>query len=76
MIRSFFKPLLSLDMLGAKVPSFNIGGQERVRTYTGSLVSLTILAATFMFAMLKWQVMFLRENPEIISYADEISSEE
>ena len=75
MIRLFFKPLLSFDMLGAKVPSFNIDGQNRLRTYVGSLVSLCILAATFLFALLKWQVMFLRLNPEIISFADEISSD-
>ena len=46
------KPLKSLDVLGADVPSFNIGGQEQVRTYTGGLVSFVILAATFLFATL------------------------
>ena len=58
-------------MLGAEVPTFNIGGQDRVRTYTGGLVSLAILVATFLYAILKWQVMFLRKSPEIVSYTDE-----
>ena len=49
----FFKPLLRLDMLGANVPTFNIGGQDRVRTYPGGLVSLVILVATFLFGVLK-----------------------
>ena len=65
-------------MLGAEVPTFNIGGQDRVRTYTGGLVSLAILAATFLFAMLKWQVMFLKKSPEIVRTTDEsgISSDD
>ena len=58
-------------MLGAEVPTFNIGGQDRVRTYTGGLFSVGILAATFFFAMHKLQVMFLRKSPEIVSFTDE-----
>ena len=58
-------------MLGAEVPTFNIGGQDRVRTYTGGLVSLAILAATFLFAMHKLQVMFLRKSPDIVSFTNE-----
>ena len=64
-------PLLSLDMLGAEAPKFNIGGKDSVRTYTGGLVSLLILSATFLFAMLKLQVMFLRKRPDVVSFTDE-----
>ena len=68
-----YHPLLSLDMLGAEAPKFNIGGKDSVRTYTGGLVSLLILSATFLFAMLKWQKMLLRNNPEIVSFTDDIA---
>ena len=67
----FFKPLLRLDMLGADVPTFNIGGQDRVRTYPGGLVSFGILVATFLFGVLKLQHLLLRKRPEIVSYTDD-----
>ena len=71
MKRTILKPLLNLDMLGAEVPMFNIGKQDSARTYIGGLVSCVILAATFLFAVLKWQVMILRKSPDIVSFTDE-----
>ena len=78
MKRTILKPLLNLDMLGAEVPWFNIGKQDSVRTYTGGLVSFVIFAATFLFAVQKWQVMILRKSPDIVSFTDEsaISSDD
>ena len=41
-----------------------------MRTYTGSLFSLVIIAATFLFATLKLQNMFMRKSPEIQNFTD------
>ena len=64
------KPLLRLDLLGKAMPSFNIKGEDQVRTKSGGLVSLLIMATIFMFATLKLQHLMNKKSPSITTFTD------
>ena len=52
-IRNYLK---SLDMFGSGV-TFNIDGEETVKSYIGSFFSFVIICVTLVYAFTKWQVM-------------------
>ena len=62
--------LLKLDLLSTPLPSFNIKGESEVRTKSGGLISLVILAAIFMFATLKLEHLLNKKSPEISTFED------
>ena len=52
-ITNLFK---SLDMFGSSV-TFNIDGQETVKSYIGSFLSFVLISVTIMYAFTRYQVM-------------------
>ena len=62
--------LLSVDIFGAPIPTFNLKGEQHVRTYCGSCVSLMIIYVTFLFAILKLQHLFSMHNPTVNTYVE------
>ena len=62
--------LLTLDMFGTPLPSFNIQGEDQVRTHCGGCVSLLIMYVTFLFATLKLQHLLSKHNPSVNDFVD------
>ena len=44
---------LNIDIFGKPIPSFNIDGKNKVKTYIGSCLTLIILFLTLTFGILK-----------------------
>ena len=61
-------------MFGAPLPSFNVEGDEKVKTTIGALVSFSIISLTFLFALLKFQHMSEFRNPSITTFEEEIEA--
>ena len=53
------------------VPSFNIRGQDSVKTTIGTCMSMMIMFLTLAYALLKLQHMLQKKNPDIIQFTDE-----
>ena len=66
----------NLDMFGASLPPFNIGGESQVRTCPGGVLSLIAMLLTFMFAVLKMQQFFEKSGPSIVQNFHEFDSHE
>ena len=49
--------LKSADIFGADLPGFNLRGKESVQTSCGAIMTIFIVALSFLFASLKLQVM-------------------
>ena len=47
--------LLTMDMFGEPLPTFNIKGESDVRTHCGGCISITIIYIVFYFAAVKMQ---------------------
>ena len=62
------KMLLTLDMFGAQLPTFNLKGEEKVRTHCGGCTSLIIIYVTFLFATLKLQHLLSKHNPTVNTF--------
>ena len=78
MLREIVK---KFDIFGSKVPTFNIDGEDDVKTVTGGLLSLIIMMLTGIFGILKMQHLLERMHPEIhnntvpLSFDDDYSLE-
>ena len=70
-----FQKIKDLDFFASPVPSFNLDGEYSVKTWTGALSSMLVLALTFSFAMLKLEHMVLRKNPQLNSNTAPIDEE-
>ena len=57
--------LKKIDFFAAQVPSFNIGGKNKVQTWFGSCASIIILFMTLTFGLLKLEKLYHRKNPQI-----------
>ena len=53
--------LKSLDMFGSGI-SFNIDGQDNVKSYIGSFFSVVLVCLTLVYAFTKWQVLLNYED--------------
>ena len=62
------KMLIEADMFPAQIPQFNIKGKDTIRTYCGGLISLIINYLFFLFAMIKFEHLITRHNPQIVMY--------
>ena len=52
--RSVDDVLKQADAFGRPLPMFNINGKEKVQTWTGGLLTLSIILGTFVFALHKF----------------------
>ena len=64
------KMLIEADSFPAPLPLFNSKGQEAIKTYFGGLVSLIINYLFFLFAVVKFQQLVTRHNPQIVEYLE------
>ena len=62
--------LKKMDIFATRLPSFNMNGEEEVRTAAGGILSLAIYTLTFVFSLMKIQDLFLRKNPDITIFTD------
>ena len=62
-----FNFIKSVDLFGAQVPNFNIGGRYLIKTWTGSLFSIVIMLLRFIFGLLKLDHLAQRKNPTVIT---------
>lgn len=72
-LKSFVAPppfLHKLDMFAEPMPSFNLEGKQKVRTYPGGLLSLFIFYLTFMFSVIKLSHLLSRHNPIVNTYLE------
>ena len=60
-----------MDLFGAEIPKFTLGGHKSVQTLFGGLVSFCIVYVTFLFAVMKLQHMIIKKNPTINFSVDE-----
>ena len=49
------KFLKNVDIFGEPVPSFKISGKGSIKTFTGALISMTIIFLTITFGLIKLQ---------------------
>ena len=59
------------DSFASPAPSFTIQGSETVTSCMGGFLSLVIMYLVFVFTMLKFQQLLLRENPTINTHIEE-----
>ena len=64
------KMLIEADMFPAQIPSFNSKGRDAIKTYFGGLNSLIINYLFFLFALVKFQQLVTRHNPQIVEYVE------
>ena len=54
-----------VDRYGADLPSFNLKGKESVKTFSGGIMTVIILAITLLFAGIKMEQLVMRKNPDV-----------
>ena len=54
-----------LDMFGSDLPTFNLGGQEKITTYPGGVLSLLITVVMMSYAFMKFNHLIDKHNPNI-----------
>ena len=59
------KMLLTMDMFGEPLPSFNIKGQSDVRTHCGGCLSMLIIITAIAFALAKLEHLLAKQNPSV-----------
>ena len=64
------KMLIKSDMFPAPLPHFNIKGKAGIKTYFGGMVSIIINYLFFLFAVVKFQQMMTRHNPQIVEHLE------
>ena len=74
--KTFMNLLKRLDLFSESLPSFTLQGERNVRTVSGSLCSILILALTFIFGLLKFEHLLERKNPTIVSNEEELDPDE
>ena len=52
-------------MFGKRVPEINIQGQSEINTSFGAFVTITIIALTISFGLVKLEHLLQRKNPVI-----------
>ena len=57
--------LSRFDIFGVRLPTLNIGGQDRMRTSCGGRLTLIIMLITILFGIWKIQQMLQRANPSV-----------
>ena len=62
--------LKTIDMFGAPLPGFNLGGEDTIKTYCGGLLSSFIIMITLLFASLKLNHLLSRYNPQVNDYVE------
>ena len=70
------KFLKNLDMFGGLVPNLNIGGEHKIKTSIGSLMSISIMFILTLFGIMKLQHWMMRKNPSVVTVQDENGLEE
>ena len=53
MVQNVSKTIVKFDLFGQRVPSFRLDGDSEVTTKIGGLISILLIAITFLFARLK-----------------------
>ena len=56
------------DMFGRSVPSFNIKGDETLKTNLGAALTMILLAIVLLYSSVKFIELESRNNPNISSY--------
>ena len=57
--------LHTLDHYGRSLPVFNLRGQTKIHTYCGSLTSLSVYIIMLLFAVIKFNHLVAKHNPNI-----------
>ena len=61
-IKSVFK---NLDNYGKEVPAFNVGGETRVSTVCGGIISVLVMTLTLTYSIVKLTQLINKQNPTI-----------
>lgn len=70
------KFIKDLDMFGERVPEINIRGQTTIKTSVGACVTITIIALTISFGLVKLEHLVQRKNPTINIMHEPLQEEE
>ena len=60
--------LQNLDSFGEPLPTFNIKGRDQVQTQVGGFVTLALIIVVTMFAIVKFEHLTSKYNPQMSSY--------
>ena len=61
-IKNVFK---NLDNYGKEVPTFNLGGETRVSTVCGGIISVLVMILTLTYSIVKLTQLINKDNPNI-----------
>ena len=64
------KMLIKADMFPAPIPQFNSKGKNAIKTYFGGFISFISYYLFFLFAMVKFEQLITRHNPQIVEYLE------
>ena len=59
------RALQRIDIFGKEVPSFNLNGQKKIKTQCGGFMSFVIPVVVLLFAAMKFQDLWERNNPQV-----------
>ena len=71
MISSSFPSFIKkMDFFASPVPSFYIDKRDTITTSVGAISSILILIVTFMFALIRFEILASRKNPNLTNYEE------
>ena len=65
---SSFEFFRNIDIFGASIPSFNLGGKQYIKTWTGAISTLIIFMLLVLFGSMKLDHLLRRSNPIINTF--------
>ena len=64
--------LEDIDAFSKPIPVFNIRGKTSVSTWAGGLLTIAIATVVLMFAIIRFEHMMSKYNPNINDYYDDL----
>ena len=68
----FIGKMMALDKFAYSVPSFNLQGDQKIKTSLGAFCSVAITTVVLFYALLKFIQLQERHNPTISTFTDDI----
>ena len=65
---SWFVNIKRFDMLAKPIPTFNVKGEETIKTNLGAFMSMVIAITVMYYSALKFVQLYTRHNPAISTY--------
>ena len=70
----FLSHLTNFDTFGQLVPSFNLNGRQKIKSWVGAIVSIMMFTVVILFSIIKFQHLIERKNTLITMNGAELDS--